>query len=120
MSVQNRTMLEDIAPQPSRLQDTPQSDQVKHGAPVPSLRSDEGNLPEQLSFPFAIASMRPEAVSCADACSAVERHRISGGGWQHLVDVLAGLGDPDDRSPGRPLPAVTVSRDRDTKIEKAG
>ena len=120
MSVRNRTVLEDIAPQPSRLQDTPQSDQVKHGAPVPSLRSDEGNLPEQLSFPFAIASMQPEEVSYAGACSAVERHKISSGGWQHLVDVLASLGDPDDRRPERFVPTVTVLRDCNAKIEKTG
>src|SRR5271167_1249178 len=63
---------------------------------LPSVPVDVGKTPEQLSFPFAMASesVRSVAISYADACSALERHKISGNGWQTLIEALADLGDP--------------------------
>jgi hypothetical protein len=110
MSLHNRALgPEDTDLRPSRTQSTIHPDQVK-------------TEPEQLSLPFATASelTRSDAISLADACSVVHRRSISAAGWQHLVEVLASLGDPDDASVERPFPAVTVPRNSNAKIEKTG
>jgi hypothetical protein len=72
---------------------------------VPRIPSDEDETPDPFSY--------------ADACSVVERHRI-GNGWQHLVEVLASIGNSDDPSPERPFSAVTVPRNSNARIKKTG